>query len=543
MTAVTLLDPALLPSILGAEAVYFNVDSIEEIDSTNDELSRRVTSEGLPSGSVLVAGRQTAGKGRQGRVWTSDPKASLTFSLYWRFAVQPQQMAGLSLAVGLALYRALDSLGASDIALKWPNDVLCRSHNRHGDWAKLAGILIELSPGKKGVDAIIGIGLNLFPIQVPVAPSGTVGMLPGALSDVMLLPPERHEVLAAILRYIRPVFQAFKASGLATLKTEWEKAHAWQGKQVAVQGNTAEMISGTCVGIADDGALLIDTPEGRECVFAGDVSLRQDFQSASKILCLDAGNTRLKWGISLLNESGDFWLDTGVCSYDDLASLGELLGKQKASVTLAGISNVAGVVVGVAIAEMLASKLIPIQRAASSSSALGVANGYAAPETLGTDRWCALVAAWQRDASACLVVSLGTATTIDALDDKGRFCGGMILPGVTLMRRSLAEGTAQLPKVEGAYLQECVWPTSTDEAIFVGSLEATAGAIERAWHRLSQQLYKQTDLTQTGAKNSSLRCLITGGAAPSLVPYLGLDVEVCEHLVLEGVRYLSCSSD
>jgi BirA family transcriptional regulator, biotin operon repressor / biotin---[acetyl-CoA-carboxylase] ligase len=539
----SLLDPALLPPLLCGEAVYFNVDCVEEVGSTNDELSRRVSVDSLPSGSVLVADRQTAGRGRQGRVWTSDPHSSLTFSLYWRFNVPPQQMSGLSLAVGLSLYRALNSLGAADVALKWPNDVLCQRAN--GEWAKLAGVLIELSPGKKGVDAIIGIGLNLFPVTLPEVGGSDTAMQPAHLAEVMLLAPERHEVLAAILRNIRSVFQVFKVSGLSNLKAEWEKAHAWQGTRVSVQDKTSnqktEVCAGVCVGIDGDGALLIQTNHGTERVLAGDVSLREIRTMADpaglgsmaypdNVLCLDAGNTRLKWGLTRSKGIGNSWLKTGVCSYDDLSDLEQSLVGMP-SVVSAWASNVAGAAVETQLQNFLNSKGIKFSRVTSTDRVLGVENGYALPESLGSDRWCALVAAWQREKSPCLVVSLGTATTIDALDEHGRFCGGMILPGITLMRQGLAERTAQLPVVGGeGLINQMGWPTGTDEAILIGSLEATAGAIERAWSKLAKQL------------NTSPRCLITGGAANDVVPRLAVKVLICEHLVLEGVRRLADSS-
>jgi BirA family transcriptional regulator, biotin operon repressor / biotin---[acetyl-CoA-carboxylase] ligase len=263
-----LLDPARLPELLGSVAAYFDVDSVAEIDSTNDELGRRIT-RGLPSGSVLVADRQMAGKGRQGRVWVSDAAASLTFSLYWRFALPPQKMLGLSLAVGLGIHRALTALGAKNIGLKWPNDVLCQRAN--GEWSKLAGVLIELSPNRKGVDAVIGIGLNLLPVSV----NGLSGLLPAALSEVLSPVPDRHAVLAELLKALHPILQRFTDEGLTPLKSAWESAHAWQGQRVSAVASVGENIrSGVCVGINAEGALLLETEFGLEAVMVGDVSLR-----------------------------------------------------------------------------------------------------------------------------------------------------------------------------------------------------------------------------------------------------------------------------
>src|SRR5574343_1391221 len=109
---MTLIDPVLLKSRLGSLAGRFDVDALAECDSTNSELMRRAD-RGAPSGTVIVADRQSAGRGRRGRSWLSAPESSLTFSLLWRFNGPPGQLAGLSLAVGVALARSLERLGAA----------------------------------------------------------------------------------------------------------------------------------------------------------------------------------------------------------------------------------------------------------------------------------------------------------------------------------------------------------------------------------------------------------------------------------------------
>ena len=135
-----LIEPARLRTLLGAAAGRFDVDSLAECASTNTELLARAE-RGAPSGSVLVADRQTAGRGSRGRTWQSSPGASLTFSLLWRFTDGVHGLAGLSLAVGVAVIRALAACGAHGVMLKWPNDILL-------DEAKLGGILVELQGGE-----------------------------------------------------------------------------------------------------------------------------------------------------------------------------------------------------------------------------------------------------------------------------------------------------------------------------------------------------------------------------------------------------------
>jgi BirA family biotin operon repressor/biotin-[acetyl-CoA-carboxylase] ligase len=123
---MALIDPVLLKPRLGHLAGRFDVDAVDECDSTSSELMRRAD-RGAPAGTVVVADRQSAGRGRRGRTWLSSPEASLTFSLLWRFPGPASRLSGLSLAVGLGLAQALEGLGVSGVRLKWPNDVLIES--------------------------------------------------------------------------------------------------------------------------------------------------------------------------------------------------------------------------------------------------------------------------------------------------------------------------------------------------------------------------------------------------------------------------------
>ncbi len=119
----------------------------------------------------------------------------------------------------------------------------------------------------------------------------------------------------------------------------------------------------------------------------------------------------------------------------------------------------------------------------------------------------------------------GTATTIDFLDANGVFRGGLILPGLALMRHSLASGTAGLPLAQGTHHP---LPLDTDDAIVSGALEATAGAIERMARHLSADVHGDAAAQQ-------LSCLLSGGAAGALLPHLDLPTRHIEHLVLEGL--------
>jgi len=228
------------------------------------------------------------------------------------------------------------------------------------------------------------------------------------------------------------------------------------------------------------------------------------------LLCIDAGNTRLKWGL----RTQDGWLAQGALTHDAIASLGAAL---PAAPTRILACNVAGPAVAAHIETLAAALAVPLDWFRSSPAAAGVTNGYATPAQLGADRWAALIGARALHAGPALVVMAGTATTIDVLSAEGRFCGGLILPGLDLMRTVLARNTAGLPEATGHFAP---LPTNTDDAIVSGALQATLGAIERMACRPA---------------SADFSVILSGGAADALAPHLSLPIRRVEHLVLEGL--------
>ncbi len=256
-----LIDLARLRSCLGPAAVRFDVDALAVCDSTSSRLLERIAL-GAPSGTAIVADQQTSGRGRRGRSWQSTAADSLTFSLLWRFPCSADRLAGLSLAVGVGVVRALNSFFARDLGLKWPNDILYAGN------AKVGGILIELQGGREATAAVIGIGLNL---QAPV---GELGQMVAGLAECMDEMPERHVLLAALLTELAAVLDQFAGRGFAGLRQAWQEHHAWQGRAIRLLADGAEVAVGTCLGADDDGALLLDTPSGVVRHLSGELSLR-----------------------------------------------------------------------------------------------------------------------------------------------------------------------------------------------------------------------------------------------------------------------------
>lgn len=234
------------------------------------------------------------------------------------------------------------------------------------------------------------------------------------------------------------------------------------------------------------------------------------------IVCLDSGNTRIKWGV----HDGMTWLAQGAVTQADVGQLSRLVVEwpQPTRVVLA---NVAGPEAAGRIREQLAAWLPVFQEVRSAASSCGVTNLYEFPERLGVDRWCALLGARGLVASAAVVVMAGTATTIDTLDADGNFLGGVIMPGVGLMLRSLAHGTAALPFADGEY---AAYPRCTDDAIVTGVIEAQTGAIERIFSRLA---------------DPTACCLLSGGYAEQLAAHLVIGHRLTHNLPLEGLRHLA----
>lgn len=254
MTSLAL--PTLIAG-LADDARRFDIDLLPTCDSTNSVLLARAES-GAASGSVVATELQTAGRGRRGRSWISAPGDSLTFSLLWRFAPGTAP-AGLSLAVGLAVARALTLLGVADVMLKWPNDILLGGR-------KLGGILIELVPGATHA-AVIGIGINL---RLPDAMPEEVRSSAAALGPGI----EANRLLAAVLQELRKVLEEFAGGGFAPLREEWQVRHAWQDAPVKLLSDFAAAQEGICRGVDVDGALLLEANGRVERVLSGEVSLR-----------------------------------------------------------------------------------------------------------------------------------------------------------------------------------------------------------------------------------------------------------------------------
>ena len=231
----------------------FTVEVLPEVDSTNVELMRRVRA-GQTEPVLLVAERQTAGRGRLGRPWASDVGVSLTFSLGLPLA--PQDWSGLSLAVGVSLAESLHP----DVRIKWPNDLWL--HDR-----KLAGILIETAgPGGGAAPryVVIGVGINIAPRPaqgLSTPPAWMQELLPGA---------DAPQVLQQLVLPLVQAVQAFEAQGFTAFRSRFAARDALTGRDLMLSDGT----QGAARGVGDDGALLVHTASGMKQVTSSEISVR-----------------------------------------------------------------------------------------------------------------------------------------------------------------------------------------------------------------------------------------------------------------------------
>lgn len=233
---------------------------------------------------------------------------------------------------------------------------------------------------------------------------------------------------------------------------------------------------------------------------------------SGKRLLIDAGNTRLKWAVV----EDALWREQGSVAYSDLSALAPVLAAEGSCY----IASVAQPQHETRIAALLETAAIKPAWLKATARFSDIRNGYENPQQLGVDRWMGLIAARQRTREAVLVVSVGTAMTVDALSADGTFLGGLIVPGFSLMRLGLQQGTARVAEVDG----RCqVFPQNTADAVQSGIVAALCGAIQRQHAHLAE------------AAGAVPLCVLTGGDAEKLLPFLAIPVQHVPALILEGI--------
>ncbi len=258
---VDLLDEAdLVAALADDQRRRLSLTLLEAVDSTNAEVIRRwPTAAGIP---VCIADCQTAGRGRRGRTWQSPKGENLYMSLGLTFQGGFAALDGLSLVLGVAVAEALESLGAAEVGLKWPNDIFAPG-------GKLGGILVELQgEWQEGIaQVIVGIGINVH--------MNDAGGVDQPWRSLDLAYPEQHwsrnRIAAAILGRILACSDQFAGEGFAPFIEPWQSRDIFRDKALRARDGA---LAGIGAGIDASGNYLLDTDEGRVAVRAGEISLR-----------------------------------------------------------------------------------------------------------------------------------------------------------------------------------------------------------------------------------------------------------------------------
>jgi len=261
MTQVSALTAALLQARLSTKHIGRRLLLVEETGSTNQDVMR-LAEQGEAEGLVMLADRQTSGRGRLGRCWHTIP-ASLAVSVLLRPLLPPEQAPQLSLLMAVALHEAL-KMYAPALRIKWPNDLIC-----HG--AKLAGILTEMRTAAGCVRALVlGFGINLSP---PV--DGWPADIRQPAIDLATIaghPISRLEVIVAVLHALDYWYDLYLQQGFKPVRDAWWQAHAASEQAVRVYDGRA-YIHGVARELDSDGALLLETKQGTQRIIAGDLEI------------------------------------------------------------------------------------------------------------------------------------------------------------------------------------------------------------------------------------------------------------------------------
>lgn len=511
---LAVFDEARVQQIAAAHG--FQTALLNECPSSNDcVLEKAKQSPQAAHRALVVAHRQSRGRGRQGKSWQNRLGECLMFSLGWVFERPQHELGALALVAALACRQALHKLGVQ-AQIKWPNDLVVGAD-------KLGGILIEtVRSGGRSV-AVIGIGIN-FVLPKEVAQAASVQAV---LSAERKAGVSAEALLDALLAELAALLPVFDTQGFAPMLADYQAANRDQGRPVRLlqQGQTVH--EGVVAGVTEAGALKLITEAGERIVVSGEISLRlpEAATPAPSVpkgyLLLDGGNSQLKWAWVHGGEIGEI----GRAPYRDLGKLGEEWRARSDGISRIIGSAVCGETKKALVAEQLPQ---PIEWLASMPQGLGIRNHYRNPAEHGADRWFNALGARRFSSHACVVVSCGTAVTIDALTEDNHYLGGTIMPGFHLMKEAMAQKTANLNRPIGRVYP---FPTTTANALASGMMDAVCGSI----------LLMHARLQEKAGAGRPVDVVLTGGGAAkvaqALPPAFTLDntVKIVDNLVIYGL--------
>ncbi|MDP9082233.1 MAG: biotin--[acetyl-CoA-carboxylase] ligase [Pseudomonadota bacterium] len=266
--AVELLDARRIGGELNQRraAHLRNLELLFQVDSTN---TRLLAAAPPPVGmaDACLSELQHAGRGRRGRRWLAPFGSGIAMSVSWTFGEAAGALSALSLAVGVALARALERAGASGIGLKWPNDIIFQDR-------KIGGVLIELRAEASGpAHVVIGVGVNVFLPETARREIAATGVSVAAAADACTHAPSRNLLAGAILDELLSMLGRFEREGFAAFRDAWRALDVLEGRPARVL-IADRVISGTARGVNQEGALLLETGDGVQRFVSGEASLR-----------------------------------------------------------------------------------------------------------------------------------------------------------------------------------------------------------------------------------------------------------------------------
>lgn len=264
---VSLLDATSIASRLSerARALLAGVDVLEEVDSTSAELARGDWGQPLQC-RVCLAEKQTAGRGRRGRSWTAAAYRDVMMSIGIAYPRWPEDLPTLGLVAALTIVEALEQLGVSGLAVKWPNDVV-HEHD------KLCGVLLDVTGEAHGACRVtLGIGIN---VSSRGGPARCIDQRWTELDAILAQPLDRNTIVAQCLDRLLPALEAFPAAGFAPHRAAWRRRDALREQRIAIHAGEGTTHEGQAAGVDAHGRLRVIDADGRIRVFTqGDVSVR-----------------------------------------------------------------------------------------------------------------------------------------------------------------------------------------------------------------------------------------------------------------------------
>lgn len=238
----------------------------ESLPSTNAR-ALEIAKHGGAHGTAVLALTQTQGRGQRGRTWFSPPGAGLYVSFLLRPELPVRLASALTLVAGVAVREALEEVAGVQAKLRWPNDLLASGEDRV--FRKLSGILMEASADQIRLEhAVLGIGINLTKTALPEALTPAATSIEALTGDA----PPPHKVLGAISNHLEVRLEQMQAEGLAPAAAAWTDAALGLGETVEIDDGT-RLVRGPLRGIAEDGALRIETADGVVNLYRGDLSV------------------------------------------------------------------------------------------------------------------------------------------------------------------------------------------------------------------------------------------------------------------------------